>query len=144
MKRMFWCSFGLLVVLLTGACTNKEESKLKGIEFKANGLEFEILETNDLFVHYLEKVDMTEDAKELYDKEIIQPIYDSCFKEGEYIYMAEGFLTDPPTDLSVLRTNVNNYDSDRMIKNIKKSLTESARHLQGKKKTTHLCNPFKK
>ncbi len=143
LKRMFWCSFGLLVVLLTGSCTNKEESKLKGIEFKANGLEFEILETNVLFVHYLEKVDTTEDAKELYDKEIIQPIYDSCFKEGEYIHMAEGFLTNPPTDLSLLRTNVNNYDSDTMIKNIKKSLTESARHLQGKKKTTICVIPSK-
>ena len=38
--RMTWCSLGLLVVLLTGTCTNKEESKVNGIEFKANNLDF--------------------------------------------------------------------------------------------------------
>jgi len=123
-------------LLLTLGCTNEEDSKLKGIEFKANDLEFEILETNDLFVKYLESVDTTEDAKELYDKEIIQPIYDSCFKDGEHVHMAEDFLTNPPDDLSMLKTNVNAYDSKRMINNIKQALTKSSEYIKGKKKTT--------
>lgn len=133
---MTWCSFGLLVVLLTGACTNKEESKVNGIEFKANDSKFEILETNDLFINYLEQVDTTEDAKELYDKEIIQPIYDSCFKDGEHVHMVEDFLKHPPDDLMLLKSNVDAYDSTRMFKNIKQSLTKSSEYLQGDKKTT--------
>ncbi|MGE7604670.1 DUF2268 domain-containing putative Zn-dependent protease [Peribacillus sp. NPDC097675] len=143
LKVKFGLFFSALILSLTAGCTKETSKEIETIEFKVQNQEFEILETNDLFVNYLEKVDNTKDAKKLYEKEIIQPIYDSCFNEGEYINMAEDFLMNPPTDLSLLRTNVKNYDSETMIKNIKESITESVRYLQGNKKTTICVIPSK-
>lgn len=50
--------------------------------------------------------------------------------------MVEDFLTHPPDDLMLLKSNVDAYDSTRMFKNIKQSLTKSSEYLQGDKKTT--------
>lgn len=69
---------------------------------------FKIIHANQLFYPYIEKVKdnpnlSPSETLELYNKEIIQPIYQDCFENGEYIHMAETLLNTVPKGLTEIQ-----------------------------------------
>lgn len=70
---------------------------------------YKIIHANQLFYPYIEKVKdnpnlSTSETLELYNKEIIQPIYQDCFENGEYLHLAEKlFLNRVPDNLTELQ-----------------------------------------
>ncbi|KMY30280.1 Zn-dependent protease [Lysinibacillus xylanilyticus] len=66
---------------------------------------YKIIHVNQLFYSYIEKVKdnpnlSSSETLELYNKEIIQPIYQDCFENGEYPLMAETLLNTVPKGLT--------------------------------------------
>ncbi|WP_336636101.1 DUF2268 domain-containing putative Zn-dependent protease [Lysinibacillus fusiformis] len=109
----------VLLLLLT-ACTQTETSKNEpqekeqktddkemvfSFEHPQTKQKYKIIHANQLFYPYIEKVRdnpklSTSEILELYNKEIIQPIYQDCFENGEYYHMAEALLNTFPNQLT--------------------------------------------
>ncbi|MEB2299410.1 DUF2268 domain-containing putative Zn-dependent protease [Lysinibacillus xylanilyticus] len=94
---------------------------------------FKIIHVNQLFYPYIEKVKgnpnlSPSEILELYNREIIQPIYKDCFENGEYFHMAETLLNTAPTRLTDLQVISEKMDNRKTEINqiIQESLLKSA------------------
>lgn len=108
-----------LILLMLTSCTPTEKSDepLHTLEHKNDTIEtmytfentqtnqkYKIVHTTQLFERYLEKVEEnpSDSSLELYQEEIIQPVYKDCFENGEYLHMAEALLNTAPENLAEL------------------------------------------
>ncbi|WP_107934313.1 DUF2268 domain-containing putative Zn-dependent protease [Ureibacillus chungkukjangi] len=129
----------LLLFTLT-ACTQAEKSKeelntddieiMYTFENPQTKQKFKIIHANQLFERYIEetKGDPSNGTLEKYKEEVIQPIYKDCFKNAEYLYMAEDLLGDVPNRLTELEIISENLETRKIEINelIQESLLKSA------------------
>ncbi|MFJ8459529.1 DUF2268 domain-containing putative Zn-dependent protease [Lysinibacillus xylanilyticus] len=94
---------------------------------------YKIIHANQLFYPYIEKVKdnpnlSTSETLELYNKEIIQPIYQDCFENGEYLHMAETLLNTVPKELTEIQVISEKMETRKAKINqlIQESLLKSA------------------
>ncbi|WP_155594047.1 DUF2268 domain-containing putative Zn-dependent protease [Lysinibacillus cavernae] len=137
----------LLLLLLTSCTqTEKGENQLHekeqitddkemvfSFEHPQTKQKYKIIHANQLFYPFIEKVRdnsnlSTSEILELYNKEIIQPIYQDCFENGEYIHMAETLLNTVPKELTEIQVVSEKMETRKAEINqlIQESLLKSA------------------
>lgn len=136
------------LLLMLAACTptEKKESQLHekeqitddeemvfSFEHPQTKQKYKIIHANQLFYPYIEKVKenpnlSTSETLELYNKEIIQPIYQDCFENGEYYHMAETLLNTVPNRLTEIQVVSEKMETRKAEINqaIQESLLKSA------------------
>ncbi|WP_286922966.1 MULTISPECIES: DUF2268 domain-containing putative Zn-dependent protease [Lysinibacillus] len=94
---------------------------------------YKIIHVNQLFFPYIEKVKdnpnlSSSETLELYNKEIIQPIYKDCFESGEYLHMAETLLNTFPKGVAEIQDISEKMETHKAEINqlIQESLLKSA------------------
>lgn len=99
---------------------------------------YKVVHAYKLYDRFIEKVKNTprEQQFELYKSEIIEPLYDDCFKGGEYLHMADSLLNKTPYNFTGLKDVSDMIDKDATNKVIKEALILSSDLLPAKKKTT--------
>ncbi|MFC9541854.1 DUF2268 domain-containing putative Zn-dependent protease [Lysinibacillus sp. NPDC056959] len=142
----------VLILIITGltltACTQIEKGEnqlhekeqitdykeiVYSFEHPQTRQKYKIIHVNQLFYPYIEKVKdnpnlLTSETLELYNKEIIQPIYQDCFENGEYLHMAETLLNTVPkglTEIQVISEKMENRKAE-INQLIQESLLKSA------------------
>jgi hypothetical protein len=137
------------------SCTQIETSEMK-LEEKKQKVEYEellfsfehpqtkqkykIVQANQLFQQYIEKVkeDPSISTLELYKEEIIQPVYKDCFENGEFLHMAESLLNSAPeglTELEIISEKIE-IRKERINELIQESLLKSTELLPSQNDTT--------
>ena len=100
---------------------------------------FKIVHANQLFERYIEKTkkDPSNATLELYQEEVIQPVYKDCFEDGEFVYMAEELLNSAPDSLAELELINEKLETRKTEVNelIQESLLKSAALLASPKDT---------
>ncbi|WP_342556731.1 DUF2268 domain-containing putative Zn-dependent protease [Lysinibacillus sp. FSL P4-0201] len=137
-----------LLLLMLAACTptEKSESQLHekkqitddeemvlSFEHPQTKQKYKIIHANQLFYPYMEKLKenpnlSSSETLDLYNKEVIQPIYQDCFENGEYYHMAETLLTTVPTGLTEIQVVSEKMETHKAEINqlIQESLLKSA------------------
>ena len=93
-------------MLTLTSCTQAEESKEKqgiesivlSFEHPQTGQKFKIVNAYKLYQNYADKVEINPEQSqlEIYNEEVIKPIYSACFENVEYPYMADEVLNVAP------------------------------------------------
>ncbi|WP_245987667.1 DUF2268 domain-containing putative Zn-dependent protease [Ureibacillus endophyticus] len=131
-----------LMLLMLTSCAQNETSKELSFKFEDPDTkqQFEIIQVSPLFNNYIEKVksDPSKATLEVYEEEVIDPIYNKCFKKGEFLYMADELLNSAPDSLAELEIINEELETrkDEMNALIQESLLKSAALLPTKKDTT--------
>lgn len=122
---------GVLLIVLS-ACDKSDYT----VENPDKEQMFHIINTAFLFEKYIEKG--AEANFEMYNNEVIQPIYDDCFKDGEFLYMADEILHTAPTNLSNLKNNTElmKVRQQELNQLIEEALLKSAKLLPSDKDVT--------
>lgn len=98
--------------------------------FEHDKQNFHIIHTTALFKNYIEQAqeNPNESSLDLYQEAVIQPIYNKCFENGEYIYLADATLLDAPTRLSELKiiNDVLATNQTQINEDIQEALEKSA------------------
>ncbi|WP_339280027.1 DUF2268 domain-containing putative Zn-dependent protease [Lysinibacillus sp. FSL P2-0066] len=137
-----------LLLLMLAACTptEKSESQLHekkqitddeemvfSFEHPQTKQKYKIIHANQLFYPYMEKVKenpnlSSSETLDLYKKEVIQPIYQDCFENGEYYHMAETLLNTVPSRLTEIQVVSEKMETHKAEINqlIQESLLKSA------------------
>lgn len=137
-----------LLLLMLAACTptEKSESQLHekkqitddeemvfSFEHPQTKQKYKIIHANQLFYPYMEKVKenpnlSSSETLDLYKKEVIQPIYQDCFENGEYYHMAETLLNTVPSRLTEIQMVSEKMETHKAEINqlIQESLLKSA------------------
>lgn len=141
--------FILIITCLTlTSCTQTEKGEIQlhekeqitdykeivfSFEHPQTRQKYKIIHVNQLFYPYIEKVKdnpnlSTSETLELYNKEIIQPIYQDCFENGEFLHMAETLLNTVPKGLTEIEVVSEEMETRKAEINqlIKESLLKSA------------------
>jgi len=146
-KKAITFILGLLLLMLA-ACTptEKSESQLHekkqitddeemvfSFEHPQTKQKYKIIHANQLFYPYMEKVKenpnlSSSETLDLYNKEVIQPIYQDCFENGEYYHMAETLLNTVPSRLTEIQVVSEKMETHKAEINqlIQESLLKSA------------------
>ena len=121
----------LAVIILT-ACENEDYT----FKNPHKDQTFNIKNTASLFENYIENGDKADFAS--YKREVIQPIYEDCFNDGEFIYMADEFLHTAPTNIPILKANISLLKAHQQELNglIEEALLKSAKLLPSEKDVT--------
>ncbi|URM32666.1 DUF2268 domain-containing protein [Cytobacillus firmus] len=153
MKRISLLRTGvlLMVMLFTlAACSEKEESSAEhdnepagedkviySFEHPETKQRFKIVNAYKLFSGYLDKVEKEQNSSKysIYKDEVISPVYDDCFKSGEYLHMADSILDSEPESLKEIKGVIEKIDEDQTNKIIREALLKSSDILPGKKET---------
>lgn len=100
---------------------------------------YTIIHTFDLYESYFSKVNngMNEgEVDAIFKKEIMDPIYELCFADGEHIHMAALYLNDPPIDQFGLERIINHTEIEELNESIFASLIKSSDSWCGENKRT--------
>lgn len=99
---------------------------------------YTIIHAFDLYESYFSKVNngMNEDEVDaIFKKEIMYPIYELCFADGEHIHMADLYMSDPPIDQFGIERIINHTEIEELNEAIFASLIESSDHLPTEEET---------
>lgn len=131
----------LLILLMLTSCTQIEKSEKEkstddseivySFENPQTNQKFKIVHANSLFDRYFDKVkDIPSLSKlDLYNEEIIQPVYSDCFENGEYIHMVDAILNNAPTNELKVVSELIETRKDELNALIQESLLKSAQLL---------------
>jgi len=139
--------FLLIITLLTlTSCTQAEESKAKqdiesivlSFEHPQTGQKFKIVNAYKLYQNYADKVEINpkQSQLEIYNEEVIKPIYSVCFENGEYPNMADEVLNVAPDLLTENQLLSEKIDREETEKIIKEALLKSSDLLPSGNETT--------
>ncbi|WP_409368461.1 DUF2268 domain-containing putative Zn-dependent protease [Lysinibacillus sp. 38-6] len=142
----------LIITLLTlTSCTQAEESKEKqgiesivlSFEHPQTGQKFKIVNAYKLYQNYADKVEINPEQSqlEIYNEEVIRPIYSVCFENGEYPNMADEVLNVAPdllTENQILSEKIDREETENIIK---EALLKSSDLLPSGKETTACVFP---
>jgi Predicted Zn-dependent protease (DUF2268) len=128
-------------ILVLGSCQSKskEDDIIVAFEHPETGQPFEIVHAYKLYDGYIEKAtseQTDEERMELYKSEIIDPVYEACFHDGEYLYMVDSLLEEAPIHLNTLSNLIDTIDPDATNAAIKEALIRSSDLLPTEGKTT--------
>lgn len=119
----------ICVLALLSSCQQAEPTE-DIYSFEHDKQNFHIIHTTALFKNYIEQAqeNPNESSLDLYQETVIQPIYNKCFENGEYIYMADATLLDAPTRLSELKiiNDVLATNQTQINEDIQEALEKSA------------------
>ncbi|BCB04016.1 DUF2268 domain-containing putative Zn-dependent protease [Bacillus sp. KH172YL63] len=158
--------FVLTILVLTlascdDAAETSRESVKKSIQFEDlvttfqhpdTQQSFKIIHAYELFQNYIGAVaDHPDDPyMEIYQEEVIDPIYEDCFSDGEFLYMADPILKGSPQQLSVGPTHlaeiqhlIDDIDTEKTENLIRESLLKSSELLPVEMETTVCVLPSK-
>lgn len=120
--------FVLIISILTlTSCTQKEKSKndfesiVTSFEHPQTGQKFKIVNAYKLYQNYADKVESNpkQSQSEIYNEEVIKPIYSACFESVEYPYMADEVLNVAPdllTENQILSEKIDREETENIIK----------------------------
>lgn len=139
--------FLLIITLLTlTSCTQDEESKAKqdiesivlSFEHPQTGQKFKIVNAYKLYQNYADKVEINpkQSQLEIYNEEVIKPVYSACFENGEYPNMADEILNVAPDLLTENQLLSEKIDREETEKIIKEALLKSSDLLPSGNETT--------
>ena len=99
---------------------------------------YKIIQAYKLFNKYIDKLESNPNAvpKDVYQKEIIEPVYNDCFADAEYIHMIDSFLKEVPINLSEIVKVNEKIDEGEAEKIIKEALIKSSKSIPAEKETT--------
>lgn len=91
------------------------------------GQEFEIIHAYMLYKNYFETVkdNPDESPNELYQKIIIEPVYDACFKGANYKFSVFDWIPEE-SDFNSIKKQIESLDKEHMNKLIEDSLVKSS------------------
>lgn len=147
--RMVFVAVSILLVL-TGcqkfeSNENQEDNTITQ-EFLLNHSDkqqkFKIISAYKLIPNYInevenQKVDNEEDYIKLFHNEVIAPVWEDCFENGEYIAIMDYYLNHPKKDIEKLKKLSKNMSEEDMEKEVKHALEKSAKLLNGP--DTNVC-----
>ncbi|PLR94115.1 DUF2268 domain-containing putative Zn-dependent protease [Bacillus sp. T33-2] len=136
----------LLAVFLLGSCL-KNEQKVQEYENSRFSYDhpnnntkqqFEIIHVYKLYDSFMKnsKNKDKREVGELYKEQIIEPVYDACFKDAEYLHIADHLMVHPPEDLDRMQQIVDSIDQGTTETLFKETLLKSAEILPTSNKTT--------
>lgn len=144
--------FVLIITCLTlTSCTQTEKAKNKPTndiqDFESIGLSFEhpqtkqkykIVNAYKLYQNYTDAVESNpkHSQLEIYEEEVIKPIYSDCIENGEYLNMADAVLNVTPNQLSENQIISEKIDREETEKIIKETLIKSSDLLPTDNETT--------
>ena len=133
-------------MLTLTSCTQAEESKAKqdiesivlSFEHPQTGQKFKIVNAYKLYQNYADKVEINpiQSQLEIYNEEVIKPIYSVCFENGEYPNMADEILNVAPDLLTENQLLSEKIDREETEKIIKEALLKSSDLLPSGNETT--------
>lgn len=140
----------LLLIIILSACKQTEQSQENIIMEKEQqdisysfknpntGQEFEIIHTYMLYKNYFETVkgNPDESPNELYQKIIIEPVYDACFKGAEHYKFSVFEWIPEESDFNSIKNQLESVEEEHMNMLIEDSLVKSSDILSSDKKTT--------
>ncbi|WKA56579.1 DUF2268 domain-containing putative Zn-dependent protease [Planococcus shixiaomingii] len=143
-KRLLKSIFIIVLLLLLSACNEVDQRNNSSIEIlnekhPTTEQKYSIINTFDLYSSYFNKVkdDLEqEEIDKLYKKEVIDPVYDRCFADSEYLHMADFLLENAPSDKTGTSEVINNTDRKKLDDGIIESLIRSSDHLPTSEETT--------
>lgn len=142
----FYLNVALIMIVfsLTVACN--EQSKNDSLDFDIiteshpdTDQLYSIINTFDLYDSYFKQTAANleqEKIKQVYKEEVIDPIYNSCFADGEYIDMVEFLIEDYPAEESELLNVIEETNREKLHNNIVEALINSSDHLATNEETT--------
>lgn len=97
-----------------------------------------IVNAHKLYNHFVDKLEKDNDTSRLtvYKEEVIQPVYNDCFKNGEYLHMVDSVLNKAPDNLTEIQSINEQIDEEKTNAAIKEALLKSSDLLPSKKETT--------
>ena len=102
------------------------------------GQEFSIIQVYMLYEKYFENLNnnLDESPYELYQQDIIDPVYDACFKDAEYYKFSLFQWTPEESEFNSILNQIESMDKEHLNKLIEESLVKSSEILSSDKKTT--------
>lgn len=140
----------LLFILILSACReNKQFHENIGMENEQQdisysfqnsntGQEFNIIHAYMLYENYFDTVKDHPDESpyQLYKQEIIEPIYDACFKDAEYYKFSIYKWTPEESDFNSIKKQIESMNKDYINELFEESLVKSSDILPSDNKTT--------
>lgn len=135
--------FYMLLVLLLGACEKGEELPEEVVIQDNADHNNTIINTFPLYESYFDKLgrpDREQEQSKLYQTEVINPIYDECFQDGEFIHMSENLRNNaPPLSMKEdLENSLEEMNADHIHHLIFESLEKSRKELPSESHM-HVC-----
>jgi hypothetical protein len=145
--------FLLLIFLTLISCTQTEKAKNKTsdsfeiqeyetivlpFEHPQTKQKFKIINAYKLYHTYIEKVKENPNSilLDLYKEEVIEPTYNDCFNNAEYLHMADSILNVAPerfTEIQVLTEKMDSRGTDKLIR---EALEKSSNLIPSETETT--------
>ncbi|WP_240794189.1 DUF2268 domain-containing putative Zn-dependent protease [Bacillus sp. BHET2] len=132
----------------------KLENLVTSFEHQKTSQSFKIVHAYELFQNYISRVAKSKNPDDsylkIYQEEVIDPIYSDCFKDGEFLHMAEPILNASPKQLNVgpshlieIQHVIDQIDRQKTDELIKESLIKSSDLLPSGIETTVCVLPSK-
>lgn len=152
MKRLLLLLFGSLI--LTG-CSEEQAAEMdvkKAVETEVrmeaedlihsfqhpeSGQSYQIIDAYKLYGNYINALDKNtgKSEKDLYQQEVIDPVYQQCFADGEFSHMSEGITGQVPHSLDRVMNLNERIENSQYIESIKEALFKSSDLLPADKET---------
>ncbi|MFJ5764412.1 DUF2268 domain-containing putative Zn-dependent protease [Lysinibacillus sp. NPDC093210] len=133
-------------ILMLASCTQTEKSHKKqdiesiitSFEHPQTKQKYKIVNVYKLYGNYQDKVESNpkQSKREIYQEEVIEPIYSDCFDNGEYLHMAHYALNVAPDQLTENQLLSEKIDSEETEKLIKEALFKSSDLIPSEIETT--------
>ncbi|MGF9975275.1 DUF2268 domain-containing putative Zn-dependent protease [Viridibacillus arvi] len=146
--------FVLIITFLTlTSCIQTEKSKSElsdsnekqdidsivlSFEHPQTNQKYKIVNAYKLYQNYIDKVESNpkHSQLEIYNEEVIKPVYSDCFENGEYPYMADPVINVDPNRLSENQKLSEKIDREETEKIIKEALLKSSDLITSENETT--------
>ena len=144
MKNVYlrYCLFLLFIIgiLFTSACTQEERNIGVLSEHPETRQAYEILNVSLLYEDFMQQAENmnAEEINELYQAEIIAPVFESCFEDGEFLHedYELPMLTEAPSDLAKVQEVIDEMDFEHISSLMEEALVKSSDLLPSENETT--------
>ncbi|MFJ8517099.1 DUF2268 domain-containing putative Zn-dependent protease [Lysinibacillus xylanilyticus] len=134
----------IISILTLTSCTQKEKSKndfesiVTSFEHPQTNQKFKIVNAYKLYNNYIDEVKSKPELSqvEIYNEEVIKPIYSACFENVEYLHMADPVLNVDPDSLTENQKLSEQIDGEETEKIIKEALIKSSDLIASENETT--------
>lgn len=145
--------FSLIICILLISC-EKGEVSLKQMEqndeaettsistndTELNGQLFSIISTYQGMQDYIDEARDKGDSANLrllYMEHVFTPVWEACYKDGEYLSLINNYTANPPTNLNKLESDIERMSKRNIEEIVKEALLKSAEALPGP--DTNVC-----
>nr|WP_246832152.1 MULTISPECIES: DUF2268 domain-containing putative Zn-dependent protease [unclassified Viridibacillus] len=143
----------IMTFLTLASCTQSEKSKSEladsnekqdidsivlSFEHPQTNQKYKIVNAYELYQNYKDKVESNpkHSQLEIYNEEVIKPVYSDCFENGEYLHMADPVLNVAPDRLTENQKLSEKIDREETENIIKEALLKSSDLITSENETT--------